>query len=127
MSVSASDRSLVEDLFRAMQAGPAGEQLMMSLFLDDAVFIEPFGGQPVTHQGHEAIRESFRQQTAHPLPDMKLTLDRVDLDGPVVRAEWTCTSSAFPTPMRGHDLFTIKDGKIERLEIVVTGMPGVDG
>jgi hypothetical protein len=98
---------------------------MMSLFHEDATFIEPFSGQPVTHRGHDAIRESFRQQTAHPLPDMVLTLDRVDLDGGTVRAEWTCNSSAFPTPMRGHDLFTIRDGKIERLEIVVTGMPGV--
>jgi hypothetical protein len=107
-----------------MQAGPAGEQLMMSLFREDAVFIEPFSGQPLTHHGHEEIRASFRQQTAHPLPDMTLTLDRVDMDGPVVRAEWTCNSSAFPAPMRGHDLFTIKDGQIERLEIVVTDMPG---
>jgi hypothetical protein len=125
MSVSESDRAVVEGLFKAMQAGSAGEKLMMSLFHEEAAFTEPFSGQPVTHRGHDAIRESFRQQTAHPLPDMELTLDRVDLDGAAVRAEWTCTSSAFPTPMRGYDLFTIRDGKIERLEIVVTGMPGV--
>src|SRR5713226_7497546 len=112
MAVSESDRTLVENLFKAMQAGAAGEQLMMSLFHDDAVFIEPFSGTPVTHAGHKAIRASFQQQTAHPLPELKLALDRVDLDGAVVRAEWTCTSSAFPTPMRGHDLFTIVEGKI---------------
>jgi hypothetical protein len=125
MSPSQSDRAVVEDLFKAMQAGPTGETLMMSLFRDDAVFIEPFSGQPVTHTGHAAIRASFRQQTAHPLPDMKLTLDRVDLDAGMVRAEWTCSSSAFPAPMRGHDLFTIQNGQIARLEIVVTDMPGV--
>jgi ketosteroid isomerase-like protein len=119
MPVGASDRTVVENLFKAMQAGPAGERLMLSLFHDDAVFIEPFSGQPVTHTGLGAIRESFKQQTAHPLPDMKLTLDRVDLDGAVVRADWTCSSSAFPAPMRGHDLFTIRDGKIARLEIIV--------
>lgn len=124
MSVLASDRTVVENLFKAMQAGPEGERLMMSLFHDDAVFIEPFGGQPMTHGGHDAIRESFRQQTAHPLPDMKLTLDRVDMDGAIVRAEWTCSSSAFPAPMRGYDLFTIKNGKIARLEIVVKSVPG---
>lgn len=127
MSVSVADRSVVEKLFRAMQAGPAGEEEMMSLFNEDATFVEPFSGQPVTHVGHAAIRESFRQQTAHPLPDMKLTLDRVDLDGPLVRAGWTCTSSAFPAPMLGHDLFTIRNGKIARLEIVVTDMPGQPG
>jgi ketosteroid isomerase-like protein len=107
-----------------MQAGPAGERLMLSLFHEDAVFIEPFGGRPVTHRGHDAIRASFNQQTAQPLPDMQLTLDRVDMDGAVVRAEWTCSSSAFPGPMRGHDLFTIRDGKITRLEIIVTDLPG---
>jgi ketosteroid isomerase-like protein len=125
MGVSKSDRTVVEGLFKAMQAGPAGEELMMSLFHENAVFIEPFSGQPLTHTGHAAIRTSFREQTAHPLPDMKLTLDRVDMDGAVVRAEWTCSSSAFPTPMRGHDLFTIREGRIDRLEIVVTGMPGM--
>jgi hypothetical protein len=107
-----------------MQAGPTGEELMMSLFHKNAVFVEPFSGQPVTHTGHEAIRDSFRQQTAHPLLDMVLALDRVDMDGPRVRAEWTCTSSAFRAPMRGYDVFTIEEGKIARLEIVVLDHPG---
>jgi hypothetical protein len=123
MPVQVTERGVVESLFRAMQAGPDGEAQMLSLFWEDAVFIEPFRGQPVTHVGHAAIRESFRQQTAQPLPDMQLTLDRVDMDGSIVRAEWTCTSSAFPAPMRGHDLFTIRQGKIARLEIVVTAVP----
>jgi hypothetical protein len=127
MSVKSSDQAVVESLFRAMQAGPDGERLMMSLFHANAVLIEPFSGQPVTHRGHDAIRESFRQQTAHPLPEMTLTLDRVDVDGALVRADWTCTSSAFPTPMHGHDLFAIKDGLIESLEIIVTDMPGEPG
>ncbi len=124
MSVTASDRTVVDNLFKAMQAGPSGEQLMMSLFREDAVFVEPFSGQPLTHTGHKAIRASFQQQSAHPLPDLKLTVDRVDMDGGLVRAEWTCSSSAFPAPMRGYDLFTIENGKIARLEIVVTSMPG---
>jgi ketosteroid isomerase-like protein len=124
MGVTASDRAVVESLFRAMQTGSGGEEEMVSLFREDAVFIEPFGGRPVTHTGKAAIRKSFRQQTAHSLPDMKLTLDRVDMDGGIVRAEWTCSSSAFPAPMQGYDLFSIRDGKIARLEIVVTSMPG---
>jgi ketosteroid isomerase-like protein len=123
MRVSPSDRAVVENLFMAMQAGPAGEAMMTSLFHDDAVFVEPFSGQPITHTGKKAIQASFAQQTAHPLPDMKLTLDRLDVEGSVVRAQWTCTSSAFPKPMSGHDLFTIHDGKIARLEIVVTPRP----
>jgi hypothetical protein len=83
--------------------------------------------EPQTHLGKDAIRGSFRDQWKNPLPDFKLTLDRVDLDGPRVRADWTCTSSVFPTPMRGYDLFTINaDGKIARFEIIVTDAPPTD-
>ena len=124
MSIDSQQRKVVEDLFRAMQAGPGGENAMMALFADDAVFVEPFSGQPQTHTGTAAIRQSFRDQWKDPLPDLELTLDRVDLDEGVLRAEWTCTSPVFPTPMRGYDLFTLNaDGRIRRLEIVVTDAP----
>jgi hypothetical protein len=123
MPVSEPDRRIVESLFKAMQAGPAGEAAMMNLFADTAVFMEPFSGAVQTHHGKDAIRASFRDMWKEPLPDLKLSIDRVDLDGDHVRAEWTCTSSAFPSPMRGFDLFTIHSGKITRLEINVTEMP----
>jgi hypothetical protein len=55
---------------------------------------------------------------------MNLMLERIDLDGKLVRVDWTCSSTAFPTSMRSHDLFTIENGKIARLEIIDTGMPG---
>lgn len=126
MSVSDRDRDVVERLFRAMQAGPAGETEMMALFAEDAVFVEPFSGQPRTHEGAAAIRASFREMAEQEAPDMKLVLDRVDLDGERVRAEWTCTSPVFPQPMRGHDLFTIEAGLIRRLEVVVTEMPPME-
>ena len=80
MSIDSQQRKVVEDLFRAMQAGPGGENAMMALFADDAVFVEPFSGQPQTHTGTAAIRQSFRDQWKDPLPDLELTLDRVDLD-----------------------------------------------
>jgi len=124
MPVSPADRSVVESLFRAMQKGPAGEEEMMSLFTDDAVFIEPFSGVPQTHTGIVAIRASFKAMFEHAAPDMRIAIDRVDIDADKVRAEWTCTSPVFPTPMKGFDLFTIRAGKIKRLEIVVTSMPG---
>lgn len=124
MTVTAQQRKVVEDVFKAMQAGPAGETSMMDLFVEDAVFVEPFAGKVQTHRGKAAIRQSFRDQWKNPLPDLTLTLERVDLDGSQVRAEWTCTSKAFPTPMRGYDLFTLNGaGKITRLEIVVTESP----
>jgi uncharacterized protein (TIGR02246 family) len=123
MPVSPADRTVVENLFKAMQKGPTGEADMMSLFAEDAVFIEPFSGEPQTHSGKEAIRASFKGMWDNPPPDMRLALHRVDVDGDKIRAEWTCTSPAFPEPMRGFDLFTIRSGRISRLEIVVTGVP----
>lgn len=126
MAVKPEDRKVVENLFKAMQAGPAGEKPMMALFAEDAVFIEPFSGQPRTHNGSAAIRASFLEMWSQPEPEVNLMLDRVDLDGDVIRADWTCTSAAFPSPMRGHDLFTIRNGKIQRLEVIVTDMPPMD-
>jgi hypothetical protein len=123
MPVSDRDRETVESLFKAMQTGPGGEAALMDLFDEDSIFTEPFGGQPRSHAGLDAIRASFRETWENPLPEMKLTLGRVDLDGEQVRAEWTCSSSAFPEPMRGYDLFEIRGGKIKRFEIVVTDMP----
>lgn len=123
MPVSSHDRSVVENLFKAMQKGPAGGDDMLSLFAEDAVFIEPFSGVPQTHTGKAAIRQSFTGMWQDPPPDMRLFLDRVDVDGDKVRAEWTCTSPVFPEPMKGFDLFTIRGGKIARLEIVVTSVP----
>jgi len=126
MPVSAQQRHTVEGMFKAMQAGPDGEETMMSLFADDAVFIEPFSGQSQTHAGKQAIRQSFRDQWNDPPPDLTLVLDRVDLDGAQVRADWTCTSPVFPSPMRGYDLFTLDaTGKIKQLEIVVTEAPPI--
>lgn len=99
--VAAKRQQVVEALFKAMQAGPSGESAMMELFADDAVFIEPFSGQPQTHVGKAAIRDNFRDQWKNPPPDLTLTLDRVDLDDEQLRAEWHCTSPLFPSPMRG--------------------------
>jgi hypothetical protein len=127
MSLTLRQQQTVEDLFRAMQAGPAGEEAMMALFTEDAVLVEPFSGQAQTHRGKPAIRQSFRDQWLDPPPDLSLQLDRVDLDGSKVRAEWTCTSPVFPAPMRGYDLFTLDEAfRIERLEIVITEAPGME-
>lgn len=126
MPVSSADRTIVERLFKAMQQGPSGETEMMSLFADNAVLIEPFSGQPQTHNGSAAIRASFKDMWQTSPPDLRLTLDRIDLDADKLRVEWTCTSPVFPEPMKGYDLFTIRNGKIARLEINVTSAPPMD-
>lgn len=126
MGVTDSERSVVNNLFKAMQAGADGEEAMMALFAQNAVFTEPFSGEPRTHTGKDAIRASFREQWKQPAPDLKLVMDRVDRDGDRVRAEWTCTSPVFPTPMRGTDWFEIQNGKITRLTVEVTEMPAME-
>ncbi|MBI3407036.1 MAG: nuclear transport factor 2 family protein [Planctomycetes bacterium] len=123
MPVKEADHKIVSDLMRAMQRGPGAEEELLALFSEDAVLVEPFMGQPQTHSGKPAIRASLVQMNQNRAPDMALALDRVDMEGGAVRAEWTCTSSFMPTPMRGYDLFAIRGGKIAKLEICVTEMP----
>ena len=127
MSVSTSDRQVIDDLVRAMQIGPAAENDLLGLFAEDGVLVEPFTGQMQTHNGKPAIKASLTQMWTNRAPDMKLMLDRVDMQGKAIRAEWTCTSSVMPGPMKGYDLFQIQQGKIKRLEIFVTQMPGFPG
>ncbi|MFT3879682.1 MAG: nuclear transport factor 2 family protein [Gemmatales bacterium] len=127
MTVSTNDRQVIENVFRAMQTGPTAEKELLELFAEDGILVEPFTGQMQTHEGKPAIKASLVPMWANRAPDMKIMLDRVDLQGTTVRAEWTCTSSAMPGPMRGYDLFQIKSGKINRMEIFVTEMPQFPG
>jgi ketosteroid isomerase-like protein len=126
MSIVDNDRKLVEDLYKAMQIGPAAEDDLLALFTEDAVLVEPFTGKPQSHAGREAIRASLQGMWQNRAPDLKLVLDRVDLDGSTIRAAWTCTSALLPGPMRGLDILSIQSNKISRLEIVITEMPWVN-
>ena len=49
-------RETVERYFRAMQRGPEGEDELVALFADDAVYLEPFSD--AAHTGREAIRDA---------------------------------------------------------------------
>jgi uncharacterized protein (TIGR02246 family) len=116
-------RTVVEDLYRAMQSGPTGEAAIMALFADDGVLVEPFTGQPQTHRGKPAIRAALATMWQGRAPDLVLTLDRVDVEGDSVRADWTCTSSLLPGPLRGRDMLTVRAGRVASLEITITEMP----
>ncbi|HEX6513450.1 MAG TPA: nuclear transport factor 2 family protein, partial [Chloroflexota bacterium] len=59
-----------------------------------------------------------------PLRDgVRLSLERLDVDGPRLRSEWTCSMPMFPAPLHGFDLYTLEDGRIKRLEVTVTDLP----
>jgi len=126
MPVKAEDQAVVEQVFQAMHARAAGEKAMAALFAPAATLIEPFSGQPRTHQGKDEIMAWFRQAVTEMPPDMAIKMNRIDMDGDRVRADWTCTSSVFATPMKGSDYYRIRGGKIEHAEFVVTEMPPMD-
>ena len=119
-TVPTGDRAIVERYLASMQAGPSGLENLVDLFADDAVYVEPYMGQPTVHAGKSEIRAFFEVALAQHLNGVRLTLDRLDLDGERLRSEWTCILPMFPRPMRGFDLVTLRDGRIVRLETTVT-------
>jgi len=108
---------VVDRYFEAMKVGRDAADAMFALFADDAVYVEPFSGATRTHEGRAAIEACLRAGWENPPPDMTLTVDRVDVDGPIVRSEWTCASPVFPGPMKGLDVCTVEGGRITRLEV----------
>jgi ketosteroid isomerase-like protein len=126
MAVSPDQLQVVEDSSRAMQLGPAGEATIMSLFTDDAVWIEPYTGQRRTHEGKAAIRAALQQMWSQPSPPgFTINTDRIDAEGQSVRVEWTCSADGLPNMMKGYTLYTISPEKlIRRLELFITEAPG---
>jgi ketosteroid isomerase-like protein len=121
-TIGTRDRTTVEQYLAAMQAGPGGLEALVGLFDDEAVYVEPFSGQPQVHMGKAEIRAFFENALEQHLNGVRLTLDRLDLDAGRLRSEWTCELPALPATMRGFDLLTLHDGRITRLETTVTEM-----
>ncbi|MBL8956383.1 MAG: nuclear transport factor 2 family protein [Myxococcaceae bacterium] len=107
----------VDRFFAAMQTQGQSEAEMLNLFTDDAVYVEPFTGAERSHSGREAVRAALREGWKQPLPDMRIQIDEVAVDGDVTRARWTCFSPALPGGSgRGENTFTLRGGLIARLE-----------
>ncbi len=107
----------VQRYFAAMQRGPAAAQELFALFADDAVYVEPFTGETRTHEGRAAIEACFTASWKDAPPDMTLEVNRIDVDGAVVKSEWTCRSPVFEAPVKGRDVCTVESGRIRRLEV----------
>ncbi|MEN0061233.1 MAG: nuclear transport factor 2 family protein [Myxococcota bacterium] len=112
---------VVQAYFHAMQGGPANRAELFALFADDAVYVEPFSGQTLTHEGRAAIEAYLAASWEQAPPDLELQVDRIDVDGDVVVSEWTCRSPALPVPYRGRDTCTVREGRIQRLEVEPLG------
>jgi ketosteroid isomerase-like protein len=115
-------RTEIDRFFAAMQGGASHEAEMMSLFADDAVYVEPFSGALRTHRGKAAIRAAMRASLSAPLPDVRIVVDRVDVAGDVARAAWTCFSPALPGGSgSGVNEFHFRGGLVVRLETSLDG------
>ncbi len=127
MTIKAEHLQVIEDSARAMQAGPAGEAAIMSMFTDDAVWVEPYTGQRRTHSGKEAIRGALKEMWTRPSPPgFAISTDRIDAEGRNIKVQWTCSCTGFPNMMRGYSLYTVgAANKIERLELFITEAPAM--
>ncbi len=115
--MSTSEQSTVNKFFSAMQVGATAEAEMMSLFHDDAVYIEPFTGRTRTHTGKLAIRACMVEGWRNPLPDVRIDIDALTVQGADVIVQWTCHSPALPGGAgKGENRFTLQNGLIIRLE-----------
>ena len=112
-------RDVVEAYFAAMRRGGEAEAEMLALFTDDAVYDEPFSGQPEPAVGIAAVRDRLRAGWAEPLPDMELDVLSVEVTGNTAVSHWECRSPAFPAPVRGSDAYEFRDGRIAVLRVTI--------
>lgn len=106
----------VNTYFAAMQRGADAIDELVALFAADAEYTEPFSGEVRRHVGRSAIRANFEGALVARPPDLSITVERVDVNGEEVLADWTCHSPAFDAPVRGRDRYVVRDGEILILE-----------
>jgi hypothetical protein len=119
MAVKDAERELVINYLRSMQMGPSGIADMLALYAEDGVYVEHLAsakGEIRTHTGKTDIGEALASGMKWNPPDLRVTLDRLEIEDGNLVAHWTCTSAQFPGPLAGTDRYTLRDGKIARLE-----------
>lgn len=118
-----SNESVIRRYVAAMRKGAAAEDEMMSLFAEDAVYIEPFTGSDDPAVGRRAVRDRLRLGWEQPLPDLELDVLDVQIDGDSATSRWECRSTALPGPVRGTDRYDFAGGRITRLEVAIDAFP----
>ena len=116
-AASGDDRDVVERYFAAMRRGSDAEHELLSLFAEDAVYVEPFSGEVRRWVGVDEIRAALRAGWETPMPDMTLEVRQIEVTGDGARSAWTCTAEALGGAVDGSDLYEIVDGRITRLEV----------
>ncbi len=117
MRPSERDRQIVESYLRAMQMGSQGEDRLVDLFTDDGVYVESLiDGRPHAHEGKRAIRDALLRGLEWNPPDFRVSPDRLEVEAAELVAYWSRTWDRLPRPMSGVDRYTLRDGRIARLE-----------
>lgn len=113
--------------FAAMRKGPDGEQELLALFAEDAVYREPFikPGNPAV--GRDEIRQRLQTGWARAIPDLELDVLTVSIEDTVATSTWECRSPAFPGPVRGTDRYRFRDGLIVELDVSIDDRPDPEG
>lgn len=118
--MSAQIPDIVLRFFAAMQGGAQSEGELMALFHDEAEYIEPFTGARTRHEGKAAIRDAMAAGWQHPLPDMRIEVDRFEARPDSLVVDWTCHSPGLPNGKgSGTNVFVLRDGLILSLETKV--------
>ena len=113
----------ITNFFLAMQAGPSGQDLLGTLFAEDAEYSEPFSGQEAPHRGRTAILAAFAGSRTDEFDDAVIHLGSVEIVDETITVSWTCYSKAIPGGQgSGKNVFRLKDGKIISL-VTTLDMP----
>ncbi len=106
----------VSNFFLAMQVGKAGAAALEAAFAEDAVYEEPFTGETRRHEGRGAIMRAMAMGWEMPMVDTRIEVTDARVDGETVEVGWICHSPSLPGGRgAGHNVFTMRDGKIAAL------------
>jgi len=108
---------LVLQYYAAMRRGLGAEADMLALFTDDAVYSDPFGPDEEIAIGRAAIGDRLHNGWQHRPPDLEIDVLTVNVEGDRADSTWECRSTVFGDPVRGHDEYRFREGRIAELHV----------
>lgn len=106
----------IANFLTAMQAGRAGADALAALFAEDAVYVEPFSGTARQHQGRAAVMAAMASGWDHPMPDIRIAIDKAETRGSRIEILWSCYSPALPGGKgQGRNSYLLENGQIKEL------------
>jgi SnoaL-like domain len=107
----------IANFMTAMQAGKAGRATLEAVFTEDAVYIEPFSGTVMRHEGRPDVIAAIAKGWESPLPDVHIRIDHVAARAADILLSWTCFSPALPGGQGlGTNRYIMREDRIALLE-----------